>query len=377
MVVVLLASAAPAQAQTAPTLSSAEIDGGVLELNFNNALDAASGTAAGAFAIKADGSAATATAISIAGRLVTLTVPSVTGGQTVTVTYSKPTTNPLKGANQVEVAGFTDQAVTNNTPYEARSIELVGNHLAASTTYYPFDKDRAQGFTTGSDSAGYRLTSVQLGFRQTSSPTGYRLRIVSATSSGAPSPTAVGLLDPPPSFTRGFNNTFTGGIDLDANTKYFVYLDLTVAYNNVHLWWEWHNDNPGAAKGWSIEDGNYYRKGVDESDPLMWQEAAGAIVINGYSKGPPVLDRAEIDGATLELDFHQDMYTGSGTAPGQFKIQVNGGGGGGGAGGGGWGEGGGGGGGGGGPEGGRGGGAGRGPRRCRSQASGSRSTCRP
>ncbi len=327
VVVVLLASAAPvpAQAQTAPALSSAEIDGGVLELNFNNALDAASGTAAGAFAIKADGSAATATAISIAGRLITLTVPSVSGGQTVTVTYTKPGTNPLKGANQVEVAGFTDQAVTNNTPYEARSIELVGNHLAASTTYYPFDKDRAQGFTTGSDSDGYRLTSVQLGVRQTSSPTGYSLRIISATSSGAPSPTVVGLLAPPPSFTRGFNNTFTGGIDLDANTKYFVYLDLTVAYNNVDLWWEWHNDNPGAAKGWSIEDGNYYRKGVDDSDSLMWQEAAGAIVINGYSKGPPVLDRAEIDGATLVLDFHQDMYTGSGTAPGQFKIQVNGG----------------------------------------------------
>ncbi len=103
-------------AKTEPALTGAQINGASLALNFDRDLDTSSVPAAGRFTIAAVGNTHTATAITISGTQVRLTVPAVKAGQFVTVSYSKPGSNPLKGVNGVAVAAFSGKVVTNNTP---------------------------------------------------------------------------------------------------------------------------------------------------------------------------------------------------------------------------------------------------------------------
>ena len=100
------------------SLVSAEVTGTTLVLTYDNGLDTTSRTAARQFGIRFGGSGGAlqrATAISISGRQVTLTVPEVRSGQVVTVSYTVPTRNPLKGSNGAKIAAFSDQAVTVKT----------------------------------------------------------------------------------------------------------------------------------------------------------------------------------------------------------------------------------------------------------------------
>ena len=99
-----------------PVLESAEVNGTSLVLSYDKGLDTTSRTAARQFGIRFGGGALQrATAISISGRQVTLTVPEVRSGQVVTVSYTVPTSNPLKGSTGVAAAAFSDQPVTVNT----------------------------------------------------------------------------------------------------------------------------------------------------------------------------------------------------------------------------------------------------------------------
>ncbi len=93
-------------------LESAEIIGTKLVLTFDQNLNTASGTAAGAFTVNIGGTSHTPSAISISGREVTLTVPEATSDQTVTVSYTKGG-NPLKSSDGPEVDSFTNQAVSH------------------------------------------------------------------------------------------------------------------------------------------------------------------------------------------------------------------------------------------------------------------------
>ncbi len=105
---------------TAPSFDSAAVDGASLVITFDEALAAAANLANGAFTVKVDGTAVTLTETpSISGATVTLTLASaVAQGDTVTVSYTKPSTdnnNRLEDAAGNETADFTDEAVTNNT----------------------------------------------------------------------------------------------------------------------------------------------------------------------------------------------------------------------------------------------------------------------
>ncbi len=102
-----------------PALASASVDGTILTLTYNEALDTASQPAAGAFAVTVDGTARTVDAVSLSGSAVVLTLASaVAEGETVTVGYTAPTgagATPLKDAAGNAAASFTDEAVTNET----------------------------------------------------------------------------------------------------------------------------------------------------------------------------------------------------------------------------------------------------------------------
>ena len=97
---------------TKPSLVEAVVDQTTLSLTFSEALNTTA-PANTRFTVKVDGGAGTnPTAVSIAGRVVTLTLgAAVTSGQTVTVSYTKPTTNPIRDLSGKEADAFTDEDV--------------------------------------------------------------------------------------------------------------------------------------------------------------------------------------------------------------------------------------------------------------------------
>ena len=78
--------------EVAPALSSASVDGGVLTLAFDEALDEESVPPASSFAVTAGASARTVDAVEVSGETVVVTFsPSARSGETVTVGYTVPT----------------------------------------------------------------------------------------------------------------------------------------------------------------------------------------------------------------------------------------------------------------------------------------------
>ena len=101
---------------TAPEFESAAVEGAELVVTFDEDLDEDSTPPAGAFPVNVAGSSRDVDSVAIDGATVTLTLAAaVTLGQTVTVGYTKPSSNPLQDAAGNEVATFSGESVTNNT----------------------------------------------------------------------------------------------------------------------------------------------------------------------------------------------------------------------------------------------------------------------
>ena len=99
-----------------PVLQSAAVNAASLTLTFDRTIDTDSKPAADRFTVTVSGTAQTPTAVGISGSTVTLTLATAaTNGQSVTVSYTRPDENPLQH-DDAPALGFTNQAVTNNTP---------------------------------------------------------------------------------------------------------------------------------------------------------------------------------------------------------------------------------------------------------------------
>ena len=100
----------------APALVSAAVDGSSLVLTYDEAL-ATPAPAASAFSVAgATASAQTPSAAVVAGATVTLTLPTAAAyGQTITVSYTVPGTNPIRDAAGNASAAIASQAVANST----------------------------------------------------------------------------------------------------------------------------------------------------------------------------------------------------------------------------------------------------------------------
>ena len=120
---------------TPPTFVSANIPANNahwIVLTYSETLDSTSIPAKSAFTVEVEGNDRTPTAVAgdASGTAIILGVdPAIRPGDTVTVSYSKPGTNPLQDAASNEVASFTDQAVSNLLA--ATAPEAPGNLAAA------------------------------------------------------------------------------------------------------------------------------------------------------------------------------------------------------------------------------------------------------
>ena len=182
------------------------------------------------------------------------------------------------------------------TPEDARAkdpIQLVSTvGQASSTNPGTFERfDAAQAFTTGTDTNGYKLTSVDLhlyvevGTRNWV----YSVSVWSATDTGSPE-TSLGTLTIP-AFTVGAYSNYTypsvNGIDLDASTTYVIVVDITtVGTGNKAVRLEnttSDNEDTLKATGWSIADGCLYRN-WDSSGSWTSFDQTRKIRVNGYAK---------------------------------------------------------------------------------------------
>ena len=151
-------------------------------------------------------------------------------------------------------------------PTPALSQQLVDNIPASNATpggavSVGFGRDVAQGFRTGGHSDGYTVTSVDLVIPVVSGrPTPvYTVGIWSA-SNGLPN-TSLGALTAPNPIVDGVNTFTTSGIDLAANTTYFVVVDITTS-GTEHAWRTTTSldENRRRAPGWTISDSIHTRR---------------------------------------------------------------------------------------------------------------------
>ena len=116
---------------TAPTLSTATVDGTTLVLTYNEPLDEDSVPAAAAYSVVVGlNSAVAPSSVSISGSAVTLTLATaVTDSDTVAIVYTVPSTGPVQDAAGNDAAALSNQAVTNATALALSTATVDGASL--------------------------------------------------------------------------------------------------------------------------------------------------------------------------------------------------------------------------------------------------------
>ena len=226
------------------------MDGTALNVVFDEDLDSGSTPAPEAFTVTVDGEtrAVVQGGVAVSGAAVTLTLSSaVVAGEDVTVAYTPPDTSPLQDAASNPAASFSE---------EVDSIRILSNLDTTRDGWAVLGTswNHAQPFTTGSNPSGYRLVRVELFVLDVNS-TAINVSIRSSSSSGDPDTSAEGLVG---KLAQQSPNgklipyEASGGITLESDTTYFVFLELDgpsqIAYTQVD------RGKGRAAAGWSIGD---------------------------------------------------------------------------------------------------------------------------
>ena len=104
---------------TAPVLRSATTTALALGLTYDEDLDAGSEPAPSAFTVTVDGVSRAVTGVSVGAKVLLTLAPAVRAGETVTVSYTVPGTDPLRDEAGNPAAAFSDYPVTNEVPATA------------------------------------------------------------------------------------------------------------------------------------------------------------------------------------------------------------------------------------------------------------------
>ena len=315
-------------------------------LYFDEALHPNYVPAVGDFTVKVDlQDAVNPASVAIEANAVTLTVDkAVVGGTTLLhVVYTLPTdanaANRIRDLAGNEAAAFDTTskltgglvASTVGTPVASTVTgadgKLVGNTGQSSKTSplnVDFNFDQAQAFTTGSNSQGYRLTSVVFPYTGTQpGASTYTISIHALDASGDPG-ASLGMLSYSGvafSATGGtLTHTASGtGINLDPVTAYYAILDTTTGSTNTSiLRTDSPNEDAGAANGWVLEDATS-QKGTSATAWIYTADTAWQIAIHGHEK---LLD-LKADGARVTLTYDSPLDPGSVPAPERFTLLRN------------------------------------------------------
>ena len=186
---------------------------------------------------------------------------------------------------------------------EAQSVVLVSNlgqNNGGGGGIYVLDQ--AQAFTTGDNTGGYTLTSVDIHIY---GATGFDNLTVSINSDSSGSPGAsLGTLTNPGSVASDDIQAFTAsgsGITLAKETTYFIVLDATDGANGTVRNTASDNEDASPAANWSIGDASLYRNLGESGAWTSWHESK-EIRVNGTVGGttPTLSDDATLSDLELE-----------------------------------------------------------------------------
>ena len=197
--------------------------------------------------------------------------PKIQRGQTVIVTYTDPTAGDDTAAIQDEAgndaADFTTgeddvPAVTNNsTVAPPPLVSNIGQTAATGAANVSTTQSSAQGFTTGTNSGGYTLDSVELAVTPFDGTASDITVSIYSESSGDPG-TLVHTLTTPGSLSDPVT-TFSApsGATLAASTTYYVVASTT---NTLFLLSRTEStaEDTGGASGWSIADDRRFSRNL-------------------------------------------------------------------------------------------------------------------
>ena len=324
---------------TAPTLSSAKVNGGTLVLTYNEALaeDQPPGASAFTVAIAAGTGLTPATAsqnptnVSVSGMAVTLTLGTAAmSGQVVTLSYAASGTVPIQDASGTDAADLTDRSVDNDTP-------LVANLLGNTNISNWMEDDHAQRFTTGGRAT--MLSGVELEFftilSETLPPLTVSIHAIDGNDSTVPGPSLGTLTNPANLHTATGQHLFrftppSEGIVLAGNTQYFVVVDVTGGTtpqqgSSFILRATSDDEHAGATTGWSIADGSLERYYMATAWRFNDHGNADSVTIAVHGTPlAPALAAAAADRTALELDFTATLDANSRPAASAFSVSVDG-----------------------------------------------------
>ena len=148
----------------------------------------------------------------------------------------------------------------------------------------------AQAFTTGDNSDGYTVTSVGLDLSSGANPTfNFTVGIWMNSNSNLPGSSLVTLTQPA-SLILGVNEFTTSGIELAANTTYWVVVDSNGGGNVVWESTAADSEDP-TASGWSIADESYnrpYGGGIWNSHTDPFKLRVNGTAIGSTTNSAPV-----------------------------------------------------------------------------------------
>ena len=261
-----------------PVLTKADVagTGRSIDLIFDETLDKdlASLPPSGAFAVTADEVTVTVGRVLPTGNADFISIqvsPAIAQGQAVTVTYTDPTAGDDTAAIQDEAgndaADFTTgeddvPAVTNNsTVAPPPLVSNIGQTAATGAANVSTTQSSAQGFTTGTNSGGYTLDSVELAVTPFDGTASDITVSIYSESSGDPG-TLVHTLTTPGSLSDPVT-TFSApsGATLAPSTTYYVVASTT---NTLFLLSRTEStaEDTGGASGWSIADDRRFSRNL-------------------------------------------------------------------------------------------------------------------
>ena len=307
-----------------PEFSSAVVNGATLTMTFEEILDEASTPAPGDFFVTVGGIRRNVVSggVDISGATVALTLASaVAPGDAVQVRYAKPGSNPLRDPSGNQAAALGDQAATNTTG-------SVVSNAGQTEVEVRVGADFAQSFTTGSYAGGYTLSSLEVLMRNDGATDPTYTVAIHADAAGVPG-ASVGALTKQgdPGSARGIVK-FTAdspGIELEADTTYWLVLDFTGMFTDVWLFGTTSDDeDDDAAAGWSIGDSHTWR--TPTTDPWSKTDLVNVLKMVIYaSPVPPLVSNSEQPGDVefgLVGDYAQAFTTGS-NADGYLLTHVS------------------------------------------------------